>query len=155
MFMHAGIRPLWPVIAFVPWLILGAGLLLYAAVHRLRQPLGSPSRPRRLHLIGVLALGLFAASRVAMADPTAAESRSCAVATAQEARVLADRLYERGEYQRAGECYQAGGDMTHANLAFLQAAGPAGKDTARGLKTQSDAAKALFASVGQAFRKNH
>ena len=34
-------------------------------------------------------------------------------------------------YQRAGECYRAAGDLPHANLAFLQAAGPAGEDTAR------------------------
>lgn len=154
MFTHAGLRPLWPVIAFVPWLILGAGLLIYAAAQRLRQPLGTPSRARRLHVMGVLALGLLAATRVVMADP--AQSRSCEVATAAEARALADRLFEKGEYQRAGECYQAAGDLVHANLAFLQAAGPTGEDTARGLKTQRDAAKALFASVGQAFNKrNH
>lgn len=155
MFTHAGLRPLWPVVAFVPWLILGVGLLLYAAAQRLRQPLGSPSRARRLHIMSVLALGLLAATRIVMADPAAAQSRTCEAATAPEARVLADKLYEKGEYQRAGECYQAAGDMVHANLAFLQAAGPTGEDTARGLKTQSDAAKALFASVGQAFRKSH
>lgn len=157
MFTHAGLRPLWPVIAFVPWLILGAGLLLYAAAQRLRQPLGSPSRSRRLqiNIMGVLTLGLLAATRAVMADPTPAQSRTCEVATTQEARSLADRLYEKGEYQRAGECYQAAGDMVHANLAFMQAAGPAGEDTARGLKTQRDAAKALFAGVGQAFKKSH
>lgn len=155
MFMHAGLRPLWPVIAFLPWLILGVGLLLYAAAQRLRRPLGSPSRPRRLHIVGLVGLTLFAGTRVVMGDPTPPQSHTCEVTTAREARALADRLYEKREYQRAGECYQAAGDLVHANLAFLQAAGPTGEDTARGLKARGDSAKALFAGVGQAFRKSH
>jgi hypothetical protein len=155
MFMHAGLRPLWPMMAFVPWLILGVGLLLHAAAQRLRQPLALRSRSSQLSVIAVLGLGLLAAARVVMADSPAPESRPCEVGTAQEAASLADRLYAKGEYQRAGECYRAAGDLVHANLAFLQAAGPAGEDTARELKAQKDAAKALFASVGQAFRKSH
>lgn len=154
MFMHAGLRPLWPVIAFVPWLTLGVGLLLHAAAQRLRRPLTLRSRSNQLPVIAVLGLGLLAA-RVVMADSPAPESRACEVGTAPEAAALADRLYAKGEYQRAGECYRAAGDLVHANLAFLQAAGPAGEDSARELKAQKDAAKALFASVGQAFRKSH
>lgn len=68
---------------------------------------------------------------------------------------MAGRLQGQGDYQRAGECYQAAGDLARANLAFLKAAGPRGEDTARTLKTEGDAAKALFASVGKAFRSNH
>jgi hypothetical protein len=45
--------------------------------------------------------------------------------------------------------------MVHANLAFLQAVGPQGEDTARGLKAQRDAAKSLFASVQRAFHSSH
>ncbi len=45
--------------------------------------------------------------------------------------------------------------MVHANLAFLKAAGPEGEDTARALKAQQEAAKSLFAKVGNAFRSNH
>lgn len=116
MVLHAGLRPLWPVIACTL---------------------------------------LVAGTRPVLADPPAPTSRTCEVATVPEARSLADRLYEKGEYQRAGACYRAAGDLVHANLAFLQAAGPAGQDTARGLRTQRDTAQALFASVGQAFRKSH
>jgi hypothetical protein len=31
MLAHAGLRPLWPVMLFAPWLILGVALLLRAA----------------------------------------------------------------------------------------------------------------------------
>lgn len=153
MFTHPGLRPLWPVIAFVPWLVFGAGYLLKAARHK---HLESPwSRTRRFHVISMVALALLATSRVVSADPALEESPACAAATAQEAKSLADRLYEQGDYRHAGQCYQAAGDLAHANLAFLKAAGPAGEDTARDLKVQRDAAKALFSGVAQAFRGNH
>jgi hypothetical protein len=45
--------------------------------------------------------------------------------------------------------------MVHANLAFLQAVGPQGQDTARGLKAQREAAKSLLASVQHAFHSSH
>src|ERR1700741_227338 len=98
MFMHAGLRPLWPVIAFVPWLILGVGLLLHAAAQRLRQPSALRSRSNQLPVIAVLGLGLLVA-RVVMADSPAPESRACEVGTAPESASLADRLYAKGEYQ--------------------------------------------------------
>jgi hypothetical protein len=152
MFMHAGLRPLWPVIAFVPWLFLGVGYLLQAARHKLRAlPL---SRTRQLHVVGVLGLVLLAGTRAVMADPAAEEAGTCVAANTQEARTLADRLYEQGEYQRAAACYQAAGDLPRANLAFLKATRPAAEDTARGLKSQRDTAKALFSGVAQAFRGN-
>lgn len=112
------------------------------------------SRARPLYLLGLLGLAFLAAARVVVADPAVDESRACEATTAQQARSLADRLYERGEYQRAGQCYQEAGDLVHANLAFMQAAGPAGEDTAKGLKAQGDTAKALFAGVGRAFKGN-
>jgi len=145
--MHAESRHFWPVIAFVPWVILGIGCLLYAARQTLRGSLHAG--------VALSAVALLAVTRVVMADPGGAELHGCQVATTEEARVLADRLYERGEYQRAGECYQAAGDLTHANLAFLQAAGPRSADTARDLKAQRDTAKSLFTGVAHAFKGNH
>ena len=156
MLMHAGLRPFWPAVAFVPWLVLGVTYLLYAWRRRLRHSPGS--RPLQLHVISVLGLAFLAATRVATADPAVEESRNsrtCEAVTAQEASSLADKLYQRGEYQRAGACYQAAGDLAHANMAFLKGAGPTGEDTARGLKEQGDGAKALYASVARAFRRNH
>jgi len=96
-----------------------------------------------------------AAAQIALADPSPQTHLTCPVAGPQDAEMLADRLFERGEYQQAGACYQAAGDMVHANLAFLKAAGPRGEDTARTLKAQQEAAKVLFARVGNAFRGNH
>jgi hypothetical protein len=100
-------------------------------------------------LIGV------AAAHVALADPAPEAQRACQAATSQEAAALADKLFENGQYQQAGACYQAAGDMAHANLAFLKAVGPGSEDTARALKAQRDAAKSLFATVEHAFHSNH
>ncbi len=92
---------------------------------------------------------------VALADPAPQAQIACQVAGPTEARALADKLFERGEFRQAGACYQAAGDMVHANLAFLKAAGPDSEDTARAFKAQQEAAKSLFAKVGNAFRSNH
>ncbi|MGO9853394.1 MAG: hypothetical protein ACLPTM_17505 [Steroidobacteraceae bacterium] len=106
---------------------------------------------------GIRVCGLVgvAAAHVALADPAAEASRACEAASPQEARTLADKLLEKGEYQHAGACYQAAGDMAHANLAFLKAVGSQSEDTARALKAQRDAAKSLFATVEHAFRSGH
>lgn len=93
-------------------------------------------------------------AHVAFADPAAETLRVCEAASPHEAAVLADKLFQRAEYQHAGACYQVAGDMAHANLAYLKASGPQSEDTARALKAQGDAAKALFASVGHAFHKD-
>lgn len=108
-----------------------------------------------LHRLRFMGLAAVALARVAFADPAADAPRVCQVATPQEAAALADKLFEKGEYQHAGACYQVAGDMAHANLAYLKASGPQGEDTARALKAQRDAAKTLFASVGHALHKNH
>ena len=108
--------------------------------------------PLRLLLSG---LAWIVAAQVAIADPATVGPRSCEVTSPQEAGILADKLFGRGEYQQAGACYQAAGDMVHANLAFLKAAGPRSEDSARTLKADGDAAKSLFARVGNAFRGNH
>jgi len=97
----------------------------------------------------------IALAQAAFADPAPQTQAACQAASPQEAGVLADQLFQRGQYQQAGECYQAAGDKVHANLAFLKAAGPRGEDSARTLKAQGDAAKSLFARVGNAFHSNH
>ena len=102
--------------------------------------------------IPLWALACVVAARVAIADPASAAPPACEVASPQEASALADRLFGSGEYQHAGMCYQAAGDMVHANLAFLKAATAQSEDTARALRAQRDAAKALFARVGNSFR---
>ena len=156
MIMHVGLRSFWPAIALMPWFILGITYLLYGVRQKLRESPGS--RARGLHVISVLGLAFLAVTRVASADPAidgSRESRTCEAVNALEATSLGDRLYANGEYQRAGECYQAAGDLVHANLAFLKAAGPASDDAARGLKGQGAAAKALFADAARAFRAKH
>jgi hypothetical protein len=163
MFTQAGPRPFWPaIVLFLPWLVLGVGYLLGAARHKLHRVPSSPqervrallpSRARRLHAMSLFALLLFGAAQVVFADPV--ESRACEAIAPREASAVADKLFEKGDYQRAGECYQVAGDLARANLAFLKAAGPKSQDTAKGLKAQGDTAKALFANAAQAFKKNH
>jgi hypothetical protein len=137
-----GFRSLWPALQFTPWLTLGFAYLRRSA----RRPL------RRASIWGVAVL---AAAQIALADPAPQPSPACAVTGTQEARTLADKLFEKGEYQHAGACYEAAGDMTHANLAFLKAAGPASEESARALTAQMDRATALFSAVGRAFQRNH
>ena len=103
----------------------------------------------------ILVIACFSAARVVFADPTSGPSRPCEAADKQEAKALAEKFYEEREYQRAGECYDAAGDVSHAQLAFLNAAGPSAEDTARELKKQRDAARGLFSQVQQAFRMGH
>lgn len=110
-------------------------------------------RPFRGIRAWVLAWAVIA--QVAVADPAPQAPSTCGAASPHEASVLADKLFEKGEYQRAGACYQAAGDMVHANLAFLQAVGPQSEDTAQGLKAQREAAKSLLASVQHAFHSSH
>jgi hypothetical protein len=160
-FEHAGFRPLWPVIAFVPWFLLG-GAYLVRAVHmrEMRAPrraVMTRLRPRKGHILWAVAwaFAYFAAARGILAAPPPAAPTVCAAATPQQAKSLADGLYEKGDYQRAGECYEAAGDMPHADRAYVKAAGPRSEEAARDLKAQADAAQALFAKVGKAFRSSH
>jgi hypothetical protein len=114
------------------------------------------SGSRRL-LASILTVGILAVAiaPVGRTDPTAGGTPGCAAATPEQAKSLADQLYRRGQYQRAGECYQAAGDLSDANEAFVKAV-PANSDaTAKDLQRQSQSAKTLFTSVQQAFRSNH
>jgi hypothetical protein len=164
MFAHTGFRPLWPVIFFLPWFLLGAVYVLQAIVQRRvqgtpqRLTIGARALGRSWRLRGSVALVAVAALAVAhyaFADPAADGARRCAAASAQEAQALADMLYEKGEYQRAGECYDAAGDSIRAQRAFLRAIRPNTEAAARGLKEDSDNAKALFTRVQDAFRSSH
>jgi hypothetical protein len=103
----------------------------------------------------VLGLACLTASRLILAEPALEGSRPCEVARPQEAKSLADALYEKREYQRAGECYEAAGDPSRAQRAFVKAAGPKGDASARSLREQRDAAKAFLTHVQQAFRSDH
>ena len=107
-----------------------------------------------LRRLGVWGVASLASAQLACADPPQAP-RSCEAVSAPQAAALADVLFGKAEYQHAGVCYQAAGDMTHANLAYLRAAGPESENTARALKAQRDAAKALLAGVQHAFRSSH
>ena len=114
------------------------------------------NRSRR-SLASIVTLGLLftAIAPVGRADPAPAGTPSCAAATAEQAKLLADRLYRQGQYQRAGECYQAAGDLADANEAFVKAV-PANSDaTAKDVQHQAQIAKTLFTGVQQAFRSNH
>lgn len=103
----------------------------------------------------LLGLAFLAAIPVAFADPALDEAHLCQVASPQEAKSFADALYDKGEYQRAGECYQTAGNLARANIAFTRAVQPKGEVTGRALASQRDTAKSLIAGVQRAFRNNH
>jgi hypothetical protein len=161
---HMGYRSLWPAVFFLPWLVVGAAYLLEAMWQEgpraiaVRAPLSVPRVPLRWLFAAVLVgWGVLGAAltSVARADGAAPSIGSCEVAAPQEARVLADALYDKGEYQRAAACYDAAGDALRAQRAYLKAVGPSAEDTARKLKDQSNAAKALFTQVQGAFHATH
>jgi hypothetical protein len=102
--------------------------------------------------LGVLAVAIAPVGRT---EPTPGDASGCAAATAQQAKWLAHQLSLQGQYQRAGVCYQAAGDLANANEAFVKAV-PANSDaTAKDLQRQGQIAKTLFSGVQQAFRSNH
>jgi len=118
--------------------------------------LSDHGRVRRLRqtmmFVGVF---LLTATRVLFADPLQSRPASCEVTGTQEAQSLADVLYEKQQYQRAGECYQVAGNLSRAQQAFLKAVGPNSAATGHALKDQGDAAKTLFAKVQRGFHSDH
>jgi hypothetical protein len=68
---------------------------------------------------------------------------------------MADSLFEQGDYQSAGVCYQAAGDNALANRAFMKALEPQSELTARQLSGQRDQANRLLRKVQLAFRSGH
>jgi len=95
------------------------------------------------------ALLLLSAAPRVFADPPADATRSCAVKIPEQARWLGSQLFEQGAYQRAGECYQAAGDLDLANQAFIKALKPESAATERRLVEQRDQAKALLRKVAR------
>jgi len=98
---------------------------------------------------------LLATVPPALADPAPEAHRPCTVATPQQARRLGDELFERGAYQRAGECYEAAGQYALANRAFVKAVGPQSASASHQLAVQSDQAQDLLHRVQKAFRTEH
>src|SRR5580765_4994285 len=84
------------------------------------------------------ALLTVAAATPVLADPPIDAQQHCAVTSPEQARWVAEQLFEHGAYQSAGACYQAAGDLTLANLAFLKAVGPEGNAAERRLTEQRD-----------------
>ena len=167
MLPHHGVRALWPVIFFLPWLLLGGAYLSEWALHRLSRPIrlasigaryrmAIPAGSLRIVGLGLLTgLGLFLiTASTALADPAPNAHAPCP-ATQEEARRLGDSLYEQGAYQSAGECYQAAGEYDLANRAFVKAVGPQSTVTAGQLSEQRDRAKMMLRKVELAFRTEH
>jgi hypothetical protein len=167
MLPHHGVRALWPVIFFLPWLLLGGAYLSEWALHRLSRPIRLASIGARyrmaipagsLRIVGLgllIGLGLFLiTASTALADPVPETHAPCP-ATQEEARRLGDSLYEQGAYQSAGECYQAAGEYGLANRAFVKAVGPQSTVTAGQLSEQRDRAKMMLRKVELAFRTEH
>jgi hypothetical protein len=164
MFVHTGFRPLWPVIFFLPWFLLGAAYILQAIAQRrvqhspLRVSAGAGAFGRSWRVRGslaVVALAALAVAHHAFADPAVDGARRCEAASAPEAQARAEMLYEKGDFQRAGECYDAAGDTLRAQRAFLRAVRPNTEAAARAARADSDNAKALFTRVQDAFRSSH
>jgi hypothetical protein len=107
----------------------------------------------RLRSIGLIPF--LAAALVLLAEPAAAEQPHCPVTSPEQARWLADALFEQGAYQRAGACYEAAGDYALANRASVKALGPESAATERQLSQQREQGKALLHQVQQAFRGDH
>jgi len=107
-------------------------------------------------LANIVALGVFAAAvaPVGRAEPAPESIPNCAAATPEQAKWLADELYRQGQYQRAGDCYQAAGDLSDANEAFVKAIRAKSDTAAKDFHRQSDIARALFTGVAQAFRSH-
>jgi hypothetical protein len=102
--------------------------------------------------LGILAVTIAPAGRT---EPAPGDVSGCAAATPEQAKWLADELYRQGQYQRAGDCYQAAGDMADANEAFVKAVKAKSDATAKDAQRQGQTAKTLFSGVQQAFRSNH
>ena len=103
-------------------------------------------------LLAALAWLSFAAAPLALADAPIDAQVHCGVTTSQEAARMAERLFEQGAYERAGQCYEAAGDFRHANVAFVKAVEAQSNAAESRLSAQRDQAKALFRQVEHSFR---
>ena len=110
----------------------------------------------RAAFLQVLALCLLlAAASFAVAGELPGEHSPCQASSAQQARTVADVLFEQGAYQRAGTCYQAAREYALADRAFLKALEPASAATARRVSEQSEQTKTMWRGVARAFRADH
>ena len=165
MFAHSEFRPLWPVVFFLPWLLVGMAYSVEALLIQrrsrgllMRRAASTPLRPHaRRSGAGLMVLGLvcLAAIHVARADPATGAAPACEASGPRAARQLAEQLYEGGEYRLAGACYDLAGDPVRAQRAYLKAAGPSSEATARRFKEQGNSASAVFSQVQRAFRGPH
>lgn len=89
----------------------------------------------------------------ALADPAA--HQQCPVASPEQARRLGDEFFDQGDYQVAGECYEAAGQHALANRAFVKAVGPQSESASHQLSVQRDQAQDLLHRVQKAFRTKH
>jgi hypothetical protein len=103
-------------------------------------------------LLAALAWLSLAATPLALADAPIDAQGHCGVTTSQEAGWMAERLFEQGAYERAGQCYEAVGDFRHANVAFVKAVEAESNAAESRLSAQRDQAKALLRQVQQSFR---
>ena len=111
-----------------------------------------PESMRKTCRCAAAALLTVAAAPLVLADPPIDAQQHCAATSPEQARWLAEQLFEQGAYQSAGACYQAAGDLALANLAFLKAVGPESNAAERRLTEQRDQAKALLRQVQQSLR---
>jgi hypothetical protein len=114
------------------------------------------NRRKRL-LASVVTLGILAVAiaPVGRTEPTPADAPGCGAATPEQAKWLADQLYRQGQYERAGDCYQAAGDLADANVAFVKAVQAKSDATGKDLQRQGQIAKTLITGVQQAFQTHH
>jgi hypothetical protein len=103
--------------------------------------------------LGVLASTIAPVGRAEQLTPE--NARGCVAGTPEQAKWLADRLYRQAQYERAGDCYQAAGDLADANEAFIKAVEANSDAIAKDLKHQSQIAKTLFTGMQRAFQSNH
>ena len=114
--------------------------------------------------LALMSIGSFALGDVPRTDPVAAASETvvvegtaegawnCTEATAERARWLADKAFQDGAYQRAGECYVAAGEHALANQAFAKASAQASVDTSHRLAANLNDVKAQARQMKQAFQ---
>jgi hypothetical protein len=109
---------------------------------------------RAARILG-LSLLFVAIAPLAVAEPALEEHCPVSASSPEQARWLADVLFQQGAYQRAGQCYETAGDHALANKAFLKAVGSQSSATTRQLTEQRDQAKALVRQMQQAFNTAH
>jgi hypothetical protein len=93
------------------------------------------------------------ASETVVVEGTAQGAWNCTEATAERARWLADKAFQDGAYQRAGECYVAAGEHARANQAFAKASAQASVDTSHKLAANLNDVKAQARQMKQAFQR--